>query len=86
VIVFLSIVFGLFIRTPYSVIVYLLDAVYPIYVFCGVACITGALIGLTGKFVSSYIVEAVTEKKRKTAAPQVTYEPRSAKRVKKETD
>ncbi|KAJ7642946.1 hypothetical protein DFH06DRAFT_1301361 [Mycena polygramma] len=33
-------------------IVYLSDAFYPIYVFLGVACITGALLGLSGRGVA----------------------------------
>ncbi|KAJ7664989.1 hypothetical protein B0H17DRAFT_873415, partial [Mycena rosella] len=34
---------------PSRTLLYAADAVYPAYVFFGVACITGALIGLSGR-------------------------------------
>ncbi|KAJ7608517.1 hypothetical protein DFH06DRAFT_1248249 [Mycena polygramma] len=48
-IVFVQIVLEAFVYSPYRLIVYLSDAFYPIYVFLGVACITGALLGLSGR-------------------------------------
>ncbi|KAF9040005.1 hypothetical protein BJ165DRAFT_1494914 [Panaeolus papilionaceus] len=35
---------------------YGLEVVQPLYVFCGVACITGGIIGLTGRWVSRVLV------------------------------
>ncbi|KAJ7257546.1 hypothetical protein B0H12DRAFT_1232576 [Mycena haematopus] len=49
--VFSQLVFEIVLHTPYRVIVFLSDAVYPAYVFLGVACITGALLGWTGRSV-----------------------------------
>jgi hypothetical protein len=49
VIVFVQLLFDLVVTTPYRVISYLSDAFYPVYVFVGVACITGALVGLGGR-------------------------------------
>ncbi|KAJ7189932.1 hypothetical protein B0H12DRAFT_1065574, partial [Mycena haematopus] len=49
--VFSQLVFETVLHTPYRVIVFLSDAVYPAYVFLGVACITGGLLGWTGRSV-----------------------------------
>ncbi|KAF8868466.1 hypothetical protein BD779DRAFT_1001493 [Infundibulicybe gibba] len=56
-IVFLNISYTLLLSTPARIVVYLFDAFYPLYVFFGVACITGALLGLAGKLLSSLLVE-----------------------------
>ncbi|KAJ6487369.1 hypothetical protein C8R47DRAFT_1127196 [Mycena vitilis] len=48
-IVFVQLVLEAFVYSPYRAILYLSDAFYPIYVFLGVACITGALLGLSGR-------------------------------------
>ncbi|RDB17527.1 hypothetical protein Hypma_001260 [Hypsizygus marmoreus] len=55
--VFFEIATDVFLRFPYQVALYLLDAFYPIYVFCGVACITGALVGVTGRLVAGLLVD-----------------------------
>lgn len=41
---------GLFFVIPYHAVVDVFVALQPFYVFCGVACITGAVIGLGGRF------------------------------------
>ncbi|THH11452.1 hypothetical protein EW146_g8040 [Bondarzewia mesenterica] len=46
VILFLQLLFDALIITPFNVLIYILQAVYPLYVFVGVACISGAVIGL----------------------------------------
>src|SRR4051794_26084469 len=56
VIVFMDIITTIFIRAPYAVVVYLLDALFPLYVFCGVACITGGIIGLTARLLCRAVV------------------------------
>jgi hypothetical protein len=47
--VFLDITTTLFVRAPYRTVAYLLEAVFPLYVFVGVACITGVLLGLIAR-------------------------------------
>jgi len=58
VIVFGQIVAGVFFVIPYHAVVDFFVAVQPFYVFCGVACISGALIGLGGR-VFAGVVSAV---------------------------
>ncbi|TFK33087.1 hypothetical protein BDQ12DRAFT_448712 [Crucibulum laeve] len=54
--VFCEVAFGFFVLTPYRTTVYLLEAMYPVYVFCGVACITGGLLGLAGRSLSQILM------------------------------
>lgn len=56
VFVFLDITATLFLRTPYRTAVYLLDAAFPLYVFVGVACITGGILGLAARLLSRVII------------------------------
>ncbi|KAJ7458978.1 hypothetical protein FB451DRAFT_1273003 [Mycena latifolia] len=49
VIVFVHLFLDTAVYKPYRVIVYLSDALYPAYIFLGVACIAGALMGLSGR-------------------------------------
>ncbi|KAE9392958.1 hypothetical protein BT96DRAFT_924395 [Gymnopus androsaceus JB14] len=58
-IVFLEVLFDIFLLTPYNLVVYLVDAVYPLYVFCGVACITGVVIGVVARWIVLGIIEIV---------------------------
>jgi len=53
--VFVQLVLGLFFVIPYQAFVSFFDAVQPIYIFCGVACITGALVGLGGRLAASFL-------------------------------
>ncbi|KAF8884366.1 hypothetical protein BD779DRAFT_1674180 [Infundibulicybe gibba] len=69
-IVFLDISYTLFLSTPARIAVYLFDAFYPLYVFCGVACITGSLLGLAGKLLSSALVELCAYDSPKTEPKQ----------------
>jgi hypothetical protein len=52
-VVFGQIILGVFFVTPYHVAVDFFVAVQPFYVFCGVACISGAVIGLSGRVIAS---------------------------------
>ncbi|KAJ7775368.1 hypothetical protein B0H16DRAFT_42886 [Mycena metata] len=47
--VFVHIFLDVFVYFPYRAILYVADAIYPVYVFLGVACVAGALIGLSGR-------------------------------------
>jgi hypothetical protein len=66
VIVFLDIVAAIFIRAPYNSVVYFLDAMFPLYVFCGVACITGGLMGLVGRILCRVLIDMVQHGEEKT--------------------
>ncbi|KAG0694902.1 hypothetical protein DFH29DRAFT_298660 [Suillus ampliporus] len=35
--------------TPYAIISSVASALYPVYIFCGVACISGAVLGILGR-------------------------------------
>ncbi|KAJ7101368.1 hypothetical protein B0H15DRAFT_409933 [Mycena belliarum] len=48
-IVFVQIFVEVGVYNPYRAVVFLLDTLYPVYVCIGVACITGALLGLGGR-------------------------------------
>jgi len=62
VIVFTDIVATIFIRSPYRIVTYLIDALFPLYVFCGVACITGGLIGLAARVLCRIFVACAENK------------------------
>jgi hypothetical protein len=49
IIVFVEIALDSLFITPYNIAVYLFDALQPVYVFFGLACLCGALIGITGR-------------------------------------
>ena len=56
VVVFSNIVLTIFFFAPYKSILYLLDALYPLYVLAGVACITGGVLGIAGREFSQLLV------------------------------
>jgi len=58
-IVFGQIVLGVLFVNPYHAIVDFFLAVQPFYVFCGVACISGAVIGLCGRRIAAAISVAI---------------------------
>ncbi|KAF7341526.1 hypothetical protein MVEN_01890100 [Mycena venus] len=60
VIVFIQIFLEIFVYTPSRAIIYLSDAFYPAYVFLGVACITGGLLGLVGRLTVNGVVYIIT--------------------------
>lgn len=43
---------GVFFLVPYNALTSFFVAIQPVYVFCGVACITGIVIGLGGRGVA----------------------------------
>ncbi|EAU87356.1 hypothetical protein CC1G_02115 [Coprinopsis cinerea okayama7 len=57
--VFLKYLLWVFVLGPYHALVYLAEALHPIYVFCGVACLTGAVIGLVGRTLTGMVVATV---------------------------
>jgi len=56
VFVFVDVIADTFIRWPYAIALYVSDAFYPIYVFFGVACIIGLLIGGAARLLSTFLV------------------------------
>ena len=57
--VFVGYLASVFVFMPYATLVYLLEALHPLYVFCGVACLTGALLGVVGRLVAWMVVASV---------------------------
>ena len=66
VFVFSKLVMTVFFFGPYKIILYFLDALYPLYVLVGVACITGGVLGIVGRQLSRlliYILRVQTDRK-----------------------
>lgn len=61
-IVLAQILLEVFILAPARVTAYFLDLVYPIYVFLGIAVITGAFLGLIARTVTTHAMHAVEPK------------------------
>jgi hypothetical protein len=83
VIVFGQILFGGLFIFPYNAIVEFFVELQPFYVFCGVACISGAVIGMGGRLVAESISAAIMENGRvgdRTSA-QASLEGKSRKRT-----
>jgi hypothetical protein len=60
VVVFVKISLDVLIYSPYCAIIYLSDAFYPAYIFFGVVCITGGLLGLVGHITGNDVVYMIT--------------------------
>ncbi|KAJ7113389.1 hypothetical protein C8R44DRAFT_710600 [Mycena epipterygia] len=74
VIVFIHLFLDIAVYTPYRAILYVSDAFYPAYVFLGVACITGALVGLSGRLAVLAILYLVPP-----TTPQISVDSRGEK-------
>jgi hypothetical protein len=71
-IVFAEVVLDMLVATSYHISLYLLDAFYPVYVLCGVACIVGALLGIGGRMTTTMLVDmAVGPNERRTHQPSL---------------
>jgi len=66
---FAAILISITLYTPYRFILWLLDALFPVYVLCGVACITGSILGLGGRTLSLSLVRAVAHDTVKEEIP-----------------
>jgi len=95
VITFSSILYAVALTTPFNLLKWLLEALFPLYVFCGVACITGGLLGLCGRFLCSIIVKSLSAERLQKGkkyhqgtlkTSEVDPDVRSAKRRKVERD
>jgi hypothetical protein len=60
---FAAVFFSITLGTPWKFLVWLLEALFPLYVFCGVACITGALVGFGGRVVCLSIARTLREER-----------------------
>ncbi|KAF8134121.1 hypothetical protein K438DRAFT_1997834 [Mycena galopus ATCC 62051] len=75
---FLELFLEIWVLSPYRAIIFVADALYPTYVFLGMACITGALLGLVGRYLVRRAVAPPTpppseaqDVKRTHTVPQV---------------
>ena len=76
VIVFSGLVVTIFFSAPYKIILYLLDALYPLYVLTGVACITGGVLGIAGRELSRllvYLLQDRTDETRRSKGKKVNF-------------
>jgi hypothetical protein len=79
-------VFGLmiihvFILAPLNVTRYVLSSLYPIYIFCVVACITGIVVGMGGRGLSALLIRALaTAEQGRSAAMNVPAKSGGARR------
>ena len=67
--VVVKIAFAIVLSTPFSIIRMVAVALYPVYVFCAVACIIGALVGILGHYISIAILSAISRSKYFTRPP-----------------
>ncbi|KAJ7587360.1 hypothetical protein C8J56DRAFT_786377 [Mycena floridula] len=63
-IVFIQILLEFTVFLPWSALLTLLDVLYPAYVFVGVACITGGLLGYVARFITGIAVDMVETKQK----------------------
>ena len=56
----------IFFFAPYKIITYFLDALYPLYVLAGVACITGGVLGIAGRKLSRLLVYLLQDRTEET--------------------
>ena len=64
-----AIVINVSVLTPLSVARYLLSSLYPVYVFCTVACITGVVAGMGGRGLTVLLTKMFTESEQDGDAP-----------------
>lgn len=57
--VFLHYLGFIFVFGPYSTALFLVEALHPLYVFCGVACLTGVLLGVMGRTIAGFVVNSL---------------------------
>lgn len=62
-------VINISILTPFTVARYLLNSLYPVYVFCGVACITGIVAGVGGRGISTLLTRMFATSEQDGTAP-----------------
>ncbi|KAF9478477.1 hypothetical protein BDN70DRAFT_879913 [Pholiota conissans] len=81
--VFLDIATTIFIRTPYRTAAYLLEALFPLYVLVGVACITGVLLGACARVTSRVLVASLVPEESASSDTPVVKTEKTEQDVKK---
>jgi hypothetical protein len=61
VLVFLQLAFSVLMLLPYHTFLYLVDVLYPLYVFVGVSCIAGALICLSRRILAAILTMVILD-------------------------
>ncbi|KAF8553834.1 hypothetical protein OG21DRAFT_1177699 [Imleria badia] len=69
IIITLKIALDIVLFTPFSIIRTVAVAFYPVYVFCAVACIFGATVGIFGHYISTTILSVLAQSKYFTRPP-----------------
>jgi len=67
---------------PYRIVLASLDLFYPVYVFCGVACITGTLVGLSGRLITGILVDAAHDEHMRKQKLELVKRGKRVRRVK----
>jgi hypothetical protein len=80
ILAFVQIVLGVLLVDPYHAIVNFFLAVQPFYVFCGVACITGTVIGLGGRRAARALTSAIMGPEHETIE-QASFDEKPNRRV-----
>jgi hypothetical protein len=80
VLAFVQIVLGVLLVNPYHAIVNFFLAVQPFYVFCGVACISGTVIGLGGRRAARAVTSAIVGPEHETIE-QASFDEKPKRRV-----
>lgn len=78
--VFAATVINVSILAPLSAARDLLNSLYPVYVFCGVACITGIMVGLGGRGISVLLTRTLATSEQEENAPMDIPEARRGER------
>ena len=64
-----AMVIDISVLAPLSVARYLLSSLYPVYVFCSIACITGIVAGMGGRGLSALLTRMFARSEQNGSAP-----------------
>ena len=78
--VFAVMVVNISVLSPLSAAQYLLSSLYPVYVFCGFACITGIVVGVGGRGLSVLLTRALASSEQDGSSPTDAPAARGAER------
>ena len=67
--VFAVMIVNISVLSPLSMAQHILSSLYPVYVFCGFACITGVVVGLGGRGISALLTRAFARLEQDWSAP-----------------
>jgi len=66
---FAAMIINIFFLTPFRMTCYVFNSLYPVYVFCGVACITGIVVGMGGRRLSALLTRAFARTEQHGSTP-----------------